>query len=251
MNKAFGYIVFAIVVIGTIFLITKHYKAKDMTTTSDKVIFTFFGAPGCGKGTLAEQVVDQLGYQVISTGDLCRKNIKEQTELGKEIQKLTTVGKLVPDETITTMLTDWIAENADADKPLILDGFPRTKGQAELFSKYLKNKMPEAKFRVIVIDLPEAEIVSRLSGRRVCEKCSSVFNISMPEAKDGICPKCGGNLIQRADDKEEVIRERFRIYKANENDVLDFYKSQGYAIEILNISGLKKEAVFEEFKKIA
>ncbi|MFC1894945.1 adenylate kinase family protein [Candidatus Dependentiae bacterium] len=249
MNKAIGYIIFTVIVIGTIFLYTKHYRTKDMT--KDKVILTFFGAPGCGKGTLAAQVVDELGYQVISTGDLCRSNIAQKTDIGKEIEEITKSGNLVPDDTITKMLINWIEKNANPNKQLILDGFPRTKAQAEKFALYLKETMPDYKFRIVAIDLPEEEIVSRLTGRRVCDKCKSIFNISMPEARRGICPKCGGKLIQRADDKKEVILERLKVYKDNETDLLDFYKSQGYEIEKLNISGLKKEEVFEEFKKIS
>ncbi|MBD3231517.1 adenylate kinase [Candidatus Dependentiae bacterium] len=250
MNKIIGYIIFTIVVVSTIFLYTKYYKANDMK--QEKVIFTFFGAPGCGKGTLAEQAVNKLGFQVISTGDLCRKNIAEQTEVGKEIEKIIKAGKLVPDELITGMLTDWIKQNADPDKPLILDGFPRTKGQARIFAQYLKENMPEYKFRIIKIDLSEEEIVSRLAGRRVCENkaCQAVYHISMPEVQDGICKKCGSKLISRADDKEEVVRERLNVYNKNEKELLDFYKSNGFEIETLNIAGLSRKQVFEKFKSI-
>jgi adenylate kinase len=251
MSKILGYLAFVVVVIGTIFLYTKYYKAKEMT--SNKTIFTFFGAPGSGKGTLAETCVSKLGYQVISTGDLCRKNIAEKTEVGKLIEKIIQEGKLVPDETITKMLTDWIEKNADPNKPLILDGFPRTKGQAEILLKYLNEKMPEHKFRIIAIDLPEEEIVTRLTGRRVCsnKSCQAVYHISWPEVKDGICKKCGSKLIQREDDKEDVIRKRLAVYKKNENDLLDFYKAKNYKIEWINVSGLSIQGMFDKFKEIA
>jgi adenylate kinase len=230
----------------------KILEEQKNKTEQTKTIFTFFAAPGAGKGTLAQQCADKLGYKVLSTGDLCRKHIATKTEFGKKIDEYTSGGGLVPDEIIIGMVKEWLKENKDIEN-IILDGFPRTKPQAEKLLELLKTELPNTKFRIIQLDLSEEEIIARLSGRRICpnQACKAVYNISMPEIKDGKCPKCGTRLIIRKDDQPEVLKERFHVYKKHEKELLDFYKDAGKKIETLNISNLNPSQVFDEFKKIA
>lgn len=241
--------------VGLILLVslTSCWKGDTMQK-QNKTIFSFFGAPGSGKGTLAEQVVDQLDYLTLSTGDLLRENIAKGTEIGKKVKDYLDKGKLVPDQLITDMVKDWLISKKDSNKNIILDGFPRTKEQAESLLKIIKTDLPEHNLRIIALDMPEKEIVSRLSGRRVCpnKECKAVYNIAMPGIEDGgKCPKCGTRIVTREDDKPEVIKDRFTVYKKHETDLIDFYKSAGQKIETINISELNKEKVFDKFKAIA
>lgn len=230
---------------------TEANNIENTQIQNNKVIYSFFGAPGAGKGTLAAQCVEKLGYQVLSTGDLCRKNVAMQTEIGKQVEQFMKEGKLVPDDLVIDMVKDWLLSSADKEKPVILDGFPRTKEQAEKLTVLLKDIMPEHQLKVVSINLPEDEIVSRLSNRLVCENkaCQTVYNTSMPEAQTCVCSKCNSQLIKREDDKEDVIRERLKVYKDHETPILEFYKSTGLNVEELNISKLEKDEVFELFKQ--
>ena len=238
--------------IGCIWMINRNITKQPNQLNNKKIIFSFFGAPGSGKGTLAEQCVKNLEYQTLSTGNLCRKHIAKDTKIGKTIKTFTSQGKLVPDEVIIEMVTTWLKEKSNTNKPIILDGFPRTKTQAEMLNKILKNEMPKYDFRIIRLVIPKEEIVERLVNRIVCEnkKCQAVYNTSMPEAKSGICPKCGSKLIKREDDTKEVIEKRFEVYQENENKILNFYRSIGQKIEEINISKLSPKEVFENFKNI-
>lgn len=235
-------------------IMTKQEPAVNQAdnTINNKVIISFFGAPGSGKGTLAEQLVEQYKYKTLSTGALFREHISKQTELGKQLDSFIKVGKLVPDDLVIDMVKDWLKSNADGSAPIILDGFPRTKEQADKLFTVIKTMLPDFTLRIVKIDLPEEEIVARLSGRRVCsnKQCQATYNISMPEIKSGTCPKCGSKLITREDDKPEVIRNRFKVYKENEKPILDFYNSINQKIETLNIAGLDKKQVLEEYLKL-
>ncbi len=222
---------------------------KDLS----KTIFSFFGPPGCGKGTLSERAVERLDFEMLSTGNLCRQHISQKTELGKMLNRFIEKGDLVPDELITDMVKDWLKSQEAQDKTIILDGYPRTKRQAELFYSVLKSEFPEYKFRVILINLAEDTIVERLSGRLVCDnkECQNVYNLSTLADKDvKECLKCGGKLIRRDDDKEEIVRARLKNYADYSSNILDYYKSVGQDIEELNIDGLSVDEVFEKFRSI-
>ncbi|MCF7799883.1 nucleoside monophosphate kinase [Candidatus Babeliales bacterium] len=228
-------------------------KGNSMQKIQPKTIFSFFGAPGSGKGTLAEQAVEKFGFLSLSTGDLLRENISKGTQIGKKVKDFLDSGQLVPDELVTDMVQNWLIEKKETGKSIILDGFPRTKEQTQNLIDIINENLPEYKLRVIALDIPEEEILARLTGRRICsnKECKAVFNISEPGIKDGgKCPKCGGTLIIRQDDKPEVIKDRFDVYKKNETEILDFYKSAGKNIETLDISKLNKEEVFDKFNNI-
>ncbi|MFH1643993.1 MAG: nucleoside monophosphate kinase [bacterium] len=222
-------------------------------TDLGKTIISFFGPPGSGKGTLAERLVKEQDYKMLSTGNLCRQHIAQKTEFGQMLNDFIKKGDLVPDELITDMVKDWLKLQVGQNKPIILDGYPRTKRQAELFYNVLKNEFPEYLYRVILINLPEETIVKRLAGRLVCEnkKCQAVYNVSMLTEKDiEECEKCGGKLIRRDDDKEEVVRARLKNYVDYSTEILNYYESVGQRIECLNIDNLTIDEVFEKFESV-
>lgn len=244
---------FLLIVVLLIWFINKKYSKNPICpNNSDKVIFSFFGAPGSGKGTLAQQCISELGYKSLSTGAMFRENMAKQTELGKLAQTYINDGNLVPDQVTMDMVKEWLKENINS-KPIILDGVPRTREQAKMLNEIFKNNFPEYQFRIIRLVLPKEEIVDRLVNRVMCEnkECQAIYNTSMPEAQSGICPKCGGKLVKREDDKKEIIEKRFDVYQKNENEILDFYKDSNQKIEEINISKLNPKQVFEKFKNIA
>ncbi len=213
----------------------------------NKVIFSFFGPPGSGKGTLAEKLARELSFEVLSTGNLCRKNIADQTEIGKNLVLYLDKGHLIPDELITDMVGIWLKEAIEKNHPIILDGFPRTKGQIKLFLNFLK-ELPDVCFRVIHIKLSEDQIIKRLSLRLVCENkdCQAVYNSGLVGQKT-TCDTCGSLLVKRKDDNQEVIRERLRQYPAYAHELLTFYDIVGQRVEEINVADMTPEQVYNTF----
>jgi adenylate kinase len=193
--------------------------------------FVLFGPPGAGKGTQAKLLSEKFGIPQISTGDILRNAVKNETELGKKVKAILDKGELVPDEVIVELVEERLKE-ADAQKGFILDGFPRTLFQAEALDEMLaKNNRDH--LLVIRIKVSEEEIVKRLTSRRICEKCGFTYNlIYNPPPADGKCEKCGGKIIQRSDDTEETIRKRIRVYIDQTTPVIDFYRSRGNLHEV-------------------
>lgn len=191
--------------------------------TSPKVII-LMGPPGSGKGTQAAQLSKELGIPHISTGDILRENVRNNTDLGKEAKSYMDAGKYVPDELIYSMLFDRVAK-PDAMKGYLLDGFPRTLPQAESLEKHLRGK---ANVTVINLDVPDEVIIKRASGRLLCKNDSThIHNVySAPPKVPGVCDVCGGELYQRADDKPEVVAERLKVYHKQTQPVIEFYRSK-------------------------
>ena len=187
------------------------------------------GAQGTGKGTLAGILVEKLGIPQISTGDIFRKNIKEQTELGIEANKYIAKGMLVPDEITVPMVENRLAQD-DAKNGAILDGFPRTKAQAEKLDEILAKKGKKIDL-VINLVTPREEIITRITNRRVCsnQECKATYNLTMhPPVKEGICDKCGASLIQREDDSDEQsIKNRLDIYDRETSPLVEYYTNKG------------------------
>ena len=187
------------------------------------------GAQGTGKGTLAGFLVEKLGIPQISTGDIFRKNIKEQTELGIEANKYIEKGMLVPDEITVPMVENRLAQD-DAKNGAILDGFPRTKAQAEKLDEILAKKGKKIDL-VINLVTPREEIITRITNRRVCsnQECKATYNLTMhPPVKEGICDKCGASLIQREDDSDEQsIKNRLDIYDRETSPLVEYYTNKG------------------------
>lgn len=185
-----------------------------------------FGPPGSGKGTYSSRIAPKFGIAHVATGDIFREIAKSDTPLGKEIANYLKRGELVPDEIVIKILKERISKD-DCKKGFILDGYPRTIPQAKALEKITKID------KIINLVVPEEVIIQRLSTRRICRKCGSIFNIlTLPPKKEGICDNCGGELYQREDDKPEVIRERLKVYQKQTNPLLEFYKGK---VPIVNI----------------
>ena len=180
----------------------------------------FLGAPGSGKGTAASRIAPKLNVPHISTGDLFRKNIKEATEIGTKAKEFMERGDLVPDEIVIEMLKNRI-EEADCGEGFILDGFPRTIPQAEQLAEIANMDL------VINMCVPDDLIIKRLSSRITCKDCGEIFNlIGIPTKEEGICDKCQGEVIRRADDEPEVIQNRLDTYKEQTAPLIDFYRNK-------------------------
>ena len=192
------------------------------------MIIIMLGAPGTGKGTVAGILQEKKGFKQISTGDIFRKNIKEQTELGKIADSYISKGNLVPDD-ITVELVKSVLDNEDIEKGIILDGFPRTINQAEELDKYLKSKDNKVDL-VVNLTTPEKEIIERIVNRRVCsnQECKTVYNLVLnPPKVPDICDKCGSKLIQRDDDNEETVKARFENYAKQTSSLIEYYDKKG------------------------
>ena len=206
------------------------------------MIIIMFGAPGTGKGTVAGILKDELGIPQISTGDIFRKHIKEQTELGKLADSYISKGQLVPDDVTIKLVQSRIQEN-DVKPGMILDGFPRTVAQAEALDKMLSEQGKKVDL-VVNLTTPKDEIIERIVNRRVCsnQECKAVYNLVMnPPKKEGICDKCGSPLVQRKDDTEETVNERFESYLKNTAPLVEYYENKGI---------LRKEEVSKSINRL-
>ncbi|UYL08923.1 adenylate kinase [Bdellovibrio sp. SKB1291214] len=204
-----------------------------------------FGAPGAGKGTQSELLIKHLGMTQISTGDLFRAAIKGQTDLGKKAQEYMDKGQLVPDSIVIGMVEEVLQKGV---KNFILDGFPRTVAQAEALDNLL-NKMTLSIGKAIFLEVPMEILMDRLTGRRVCKNCGAVYHIvSKPTKTEGKCDNCGGEVIQRNDDKADVIETRLKNYQEFTSPLKEFYKKSGKYIEV---DGNRDTAqVYKEIEKI-
>ena len=184
------------------------------------------GAPGAGKGTQAKQIADKYSIPHISTGDIFRANIKNGTELGKKAKQYMDQGALVPDELTCDLVMDRIQQD-DCKNGFVLDGFPRTIPQAEALDAAL-GKINEKMDYAIDVDVPDENIVNRMSGRRACLNCGATYHlISIPPKVEGICDLCGSKIVLREDDKPETVQKRLKVYHEQTQPLIDYYKNQG------------------------
>lgn len=183
------------------------------------------GPPGAGKGTQGELLAKKLGINTISTGVMLRTAIKEQTEIGKQVDELISSGKLVPDDIMVKLVKERL-QNPDCENGFILDGFPRTTAQAEALTK------SGVKIdKVLSLEVDDEVIVERLSSRRECSKCGAPYNvISNKPEKEGVCDKCGGDLIQRADDNPDTIKNRLNVYHTQTEPIKAYYEKLGLLV---------------------
>lgn len=184
------------------------------------------GAPGSGKGTMAQKLTSELSIPQISTGDIFRKNLKEETPLGLKVKSIMASGALVPDDITIEIVKNRLAE-PDCENGYILDGFPRSLVQAGALDTFQNIDF------AIDLDVDRETVVKRLSGRRFCPGCSGTFHVSSLE-NEKLCPNCGGSLITRADDSEETVRERQRVYDQTTLPLLEYYRKQG---KLLTVDG--------------
>ena len=223
-------------------VVVKKSKREDI---SMKIIM--LGAPGAGKGTQAKIISDKYHIPHVSTGDIFRANIKEGTDLGKEAKSYMDQGLLVPDELTVKILLDRV-EKEDCVNGFVLDGFPRTIPQAEVLEEALAKKNEKLDY-AINVDVPDEKIIKRMSGRRACINCGATFHVeNIPPKKEGICDRCGKDLVLRDDDKEETVRKRLDVYHEQTKPLIDFYRDKGILNTIDGTAEMKD--VFAAIEKI-
>ncbi len=205
------------------------------------------GAPGAGKGTQAKQIADKYQIPHISTGDIFRANIKEGTELGTKAKTYMDQGLLVPDELVVELVADRIVKD-DCKNGFVLDGFPRTIPQAEALDEALA-KMGEKMDYAVDVDVPDENIINRMGGRRACVNCGATYHIvNIPTKVEGICDKCGKEVILRDDDKPETVQKRLQVYHEQTQPLIDYYKNQGI---LKSVDGTRPmETVFADIVEI-
>ena len=205
------------------------------------------GAPGAGKGTQAKKIAEKYGIPHISTGDIFRANIKEGTELGKKAKSYMDQGLLVPDELTCDLVVDRISQ-PDAAKGYVLDGFPRTIPQAEALTDAL-NKRGETIDYAINVEVPDSNIINRMSGRRACLSCGATYHLTYnPPKTEGICDNCQGELVLRDDDKPETVKKRLDVYHAQTQPLIDYYQAAGALREVDGTQDM--DVVFQDIVKI-
>ena len=205
------------------------------------------GAPGAGKGTQAKMIAEKCGIPHISTGDIFRANIKNGTELGAKAKEYMDKGLLVPDELVCDLVVDRI-QQADCEKGYILDGFPRTIPQAEALEAAL-NAIEQKLDYAIDIDVPDENIINRMSGRRACVGCGATYHVVFnPTKVEGKCDVCGESLILRDDDKPETVKKRLDVYHTQTQPLIDFYSARKVLVEVDGTQLMDK--VFEDIMKI-
>ena len=200
------------------------------------------GAPGAGKGTQAKKIADKYAIPHISTGDIFRANIKNGTELGMKAKTYMDQGLLVPDELVVDLVVDRLAQD-DCANGCVLDGFPRTIPQAECLDAALAEKGDAIDYAVDV-DVPDENIINRMSGRRACVACGATYHIvHIPTKVEGVCDRCGESLILRDDDKPETVKKRLDVYHAQTQPLIDYYTSKNV---LKTVDGTQDmEAVFQ------
>jgi adenylate kinase len=195
------------------------------------VRLVLLGPPGAGKGTQARSLAALWGIPQVSSGDLLRAVVREDSDLGREAASYMDRGQLVPDELVLKLIAERL-KNKDARKGFILDGFPRNVSQAEALGKGL-DRVGLKLDKAVAVIVPDEEIVKRISGRRTCAKCNAMYHVAFePPAKPGVCDKCGGELYQREDDAEETVRERLKVFAEATRPLLDHYGQQGLLAQI-------------------
>jgi len=216
-------------------------------------IVIFIGPPGSGKGSLSNLCMEHLKWVQLSTGNLCRIHIAQQTEIGQQMDQAIRSGKLIADHLIIDMVDSWLLEQNEQTSSIILDGYPRTVAQAQALMSLLKDKLNEFNLHVVRLSISDDQVVLRLGGRSICQNknCQAVYSLlpgsSLSPKKEMVCDKCSHSLIRRSDDELEAIKERLKTYYKHENDLLSYYHGAGIEIKKVNVEKTLHE-VFGEFK---
>ena len=206
------------------------------------------GPPGAGKGTLSNKIIDKKGAVQIATGDIFRYNISNETELGLKAKSYMDKGDLVPDELTIDLVWDAFDKHKDESKEgkiILFDGFPRNIEQAQALDLGMEERNQKID-HVVYFNVDEEILIQRITGRRVCTNCGATFHVTNnPPKKEGICDKCGSELIQRNDDNKDTVKNRIDVYNAHTSVLIDYYKEKGI---LFSIDGTNSpEEVFEEF----
>jgi adenylate kinase len=206
------------------------------------------GAPGSGKGTQAERIAPAFGLPHISTGDILRGAVKAGTELGRTAKRFMDAGELVPDEVVIGIIRERLGE-PDTAAGFMLDGFPRTIEQATALDEMLAGAGRALRF-VLLIDVPEEELVQRLAGRRACRSCGRGYNVVFdPPKVEGVCDVCGGDLFQRDDDNEDTVRNRLAVYRRQTEPLVGYYRDGGILATVYG-GGRTPDQVFADVEKL-
>jgi adenylate kinase len=212
-------------------------------------LFSFFGLPGAGKGTLARRCRAELGMTILSTGDMLRQEVAKESSLGVQIKDVIAAGKLVDGNLITKLAFNWFDELDDANT-VIFDGYPRTVEQAELMVGELVKRGKKKFFSVVFFDLDRAEVTGRLTSRRVCSNrdCQAIYSlIGKKPAQEGICDECQSELVQRPDDQLDIIEQRFVEYDKVAHELLEYYENVGFEVHCLDLTHKDEKQVFDIF----
>ncbi|MFA6710782.1 MAG: adenylate kinase [Candidatus Methanomethylophilaceae archaeon] len=211
-----------------------YLRCPDMKS---KIVL--LGPPGCGKGTQAELLSDRLGFVRLSTGDMLREAVRNKTDLGKKAKEYMDAGALVPNDLIISLMKSKIEGLSGA---FLLDGFPRTIEQADALSKEIDIDA------AINLDVEDKELIDRLTKRRSCPDCNSVYHLLYkPPKTEGTCDKCGGKLYQRDDDAEKTVRNRLNVYRDNTFPLIEYYKKEGKLITVMGVGSI--DDIFSEIEK--
>lgn len=219
-----------------------------MTGEDSRVAVVLFGAPGSGKGTQAKALADRFGLLHISTGDLLREHVEADDELGHEVKALMEAGQLVPDE-LVSRLVEAEMDRPEAQRGVILDGYPRTLAQAEKLHQLLGARG----IREVVVHLKVDynEVIARLAARRQCARCGAVYNlVSNPPKRPGVCDRDGGALVARPDDREEVIQRRLEAYEHQTRPLLDYFARTSSRFHEVEANSRPAEAITEEIARL-
>ncbi len=218
-------------------------------------IFIFLGPPGSGKGTLSALCMQHFGWELLSTGNLCRDHITRGTPLGKEIQNFSNEGLLVPDEIIAELVADWLLSHSKLPKGVIFDGYPRTLQQAKSLYELLQSKLNVFGVCLVKIDIDVKLLADRILNRVICsnKECGRTYSLKAVEdleiKEHMACGYCKSQLEHRADDTIKSLEQRLKIYYQHEQNIIDFYVDKGFEICMIN-SAQSKQQVFEDFKNI-
>lgn len=213
-----------------------------------RTVYSFFGPPGAGKGTVAREAARRLGFKMVSTGDLLRAEVESGSDLGQSIRGIIARGGLVSDSIVTEVVFKVLQDACT--EVIILDGYPRTKGQASVFANELPKTFPAVQFKVVHFDLAYSEIRRRIAARLTCEKktCQATYSAKGQQPLvAGMCDWCGGVLIRRQDDTEAIVNGRLDEYDQHAQSLIEFYKQSGIEICRLDPLGKSEEAVFQQF----
>lgn len=210
------------------------------------MVSIMLGAPGAGKGTVGKELAKRIGANYIASGDVFRNIVNQETELAKEIKECINSGKLVPDELAIKIFVEQILPE-DLNTDLILDGYPRTEGQAEHLDNLLESKGLKVN-STINIDVPDELIIDRIVNRRICPHCNSIYNLKYGKRpkEEGICDNCGTKLIQRTDDNEKTIKDRLHTYEVNTKPLINYYDKQS---KLKNINADENTSIEELVEK--